>query len=289
MGCLPESGGCERQRTDPFVDHLNWLEGTNYIHSVCLDVLYRNSPQPEALYIDKASGARLVIERKNLVWPPEYAVGHKNDHFLVDLVSDELKDLVNDDAYELQLDFTISGTTAELEEYADVIAQTVISRFPEIRGGLRVGSTQEGRRWAFWRGDRANRAFHRNPETGLGVHWDVRSSEDHDRKPPEGFVKEVARLFGACVPKFEPYMDARRILVIEQHGDMRYMGAWWWKRVLDVVMPPPEIQELWDGMFDWLDDYQQGWTFEKLYPSPELINLNLKPAKASAENPENSF
>ncbi len=84
------------------------------------------------------------------------------------------------------------------------------------------------------------------------------------------------------MPKFEPYIDARRLLVIEQHGDMRYMGAWWWKRVLELVVPPPEIQELWDGMFDWLDDYEQGWTFEKLYPTSELtdaINLDLKPAK----------
>lgn len=30
--------------------------------------------------------------------------------------------------------------------------------------------------------------------------------------------------------------------------------------------PPSEITEIWDGMFDWLDDYEQGWTFEKLYP-----------------------
>lgn len=130
MGCLPESGGCERQRTDPFVDHLNWSEGTNYVHSECLDVLYRNSPQPEALYIDKGSGARLVIERKNLVWPPEYAVGHKNDHFLVELVSDGLKDLISYEAYELQLELAISGTTAELEEYADVITQHVRANFP---------------------------------------------------------------------------------------------------------------------------------------------------------------
>lgn len=70
---------------------------------------------------------------------------------------------------------------------------------------------------------------------------------------------------------------------------MRYMGAWWWKRVLDVVIPPPEIQELWDGMSDWLDDYEQGWIFEKLYPSRELADLDLKPAKTSGENPENAF
>lgn len=145
---------------------------------------------------------------------------------------------------------------------------------------MTVGSTQEGRRWSFWRGDRADRAFHGDPETGLGVHWDVSSSEDHNGKPPDGFLKEVSRLFDACVPKFEPYMDARRILVIEQNGDMRYMGAWWWKRVLELVLPPPEIQELWDGMSDWLDDYEQGWTFEKLYPVGDLTDLALKPAEA---------
>ncbi|HEY2972037.1 MAG TPA: hypothetical protein VGJ48_05955 [Pyrinomonadaceae bacterium] len=52
--------------------------------------------------------------------------------------------------------------------------------------------------------------------------------------------------------------------------------------MLELVVPPPEIQELWDGMYDWLDDYEQGWTFEKLYPTNELtdaVNLDLKPAK----------
>jgi hypothetical protein len=68
-------------------------------------------------------------------------------------------------------------------------------------------------------------------------------------------------------------MDARRILVIEQHGDIRHLGAWWWKRVLDVIVPMPEIEELWDGMFDWLDDYEQGWTFEKLSPLDPLPRL----------------
>ena len=281
MGCLPESGGCERQRTDPFVNHLNWLEGTNYVHKACLDVIDRNTPQPEALYVDEDSGARLVIERKNLVWPPEYAVGHKNDHFLVDLVTEGLRDLISDDAYELQLELAISGSRVELEEFAGLITQTVRARFAEIRGGMRVGSTQAGRRWAFWRGDKQERTLEGAPETGLGVHWDVPSG-DSSGKPPDGFLKEVARLFGACVPKFEPYIDARRLLVIEQHGDLRYMGAWWWKRVLELVVPPPEIQELWDGMFDWLDDYEQGWTFEKLYPISELadaVNLDLKPTK----------
>src|SRR6267142_2645673 len=125
MGCLPESGGCERQRTDPFVHHLNALAGTDYTHSECLDLLYRNSPQPEALYVDEATGGRLVIERKNLVWPPEYAVGHNNVHFLVDRVIDGLSTLTDDDAYEIQFDLGVSGTPGQLEEFAREIVETV--------------------------------------------------------------------------------------------------------------------------------------------------------------------
>ena len=57
-------------------------------------------------------------------------------------------------------------------------------------------------------------------------------SKHAERKPREGFLKEASRLFAACMAKFEPYMNARRILVIEQFGDIRYMGAWRWKGVL---------------------------------------------------------
>ncbi len=42
---------------------------------------------------------------------------------------------------------------------------------------------------------------------------------------------------------------------------------------LRVVPPPFEIDELWDGMFGWLDDYEQGWVFEKLYPLDPLPRL----------------
>src|ERR1044072_5360649 len=122
---------------------------------MCLGVGDRNSPQPEPLYIDHGSERQLVIERKNLVWPPEYAIGHKNDHFLVDLVTEGLRDLVSDDAYELHLDLSVSGSTGELEEFAAVIVETVRTRFPEIRAGMTVGSPQIGRRWNFCLGDRS--------------------------------------------------------------------------------------------------------------------------------------
>lgn len=52
MSCMATSGGCERHRTDPFVNHLNGTEGSRYRHEACLDRLHWDSPQPEALYVD---------------------------------------------------------------------------------------------------------------------------------------------------------------------------------------------------------------------------------------------
>jgi hypothetical protein len=39
------------------------------------------------------------------------------------------------------------------------------------------------------------------------------------------------------------------------------------------VPPSSEIDETWDGMFDWLDDNEKGWVFEKLYPLDPLPRL----------------
>src|SRR6185295_1465472 len=104
MGCLPESGGCERAQTDPFVDHLNDIEKSDYQHVACLDVIDRNSPQPEALYIDESTGERLVIERKNIVWPSDYAQRHKQDHLLGERLIEGLKDLTADAPYGVELE-----------------------------------------------------------------------------------------------------------------------------------------------------------------------------------------
>jgi hypothetical protein len=210
----------------------------------------------------------------------------------LDLVIAGLTDLTSDDAYELNLEPAVSGTREELQEFARLIIETVRARFLEIRSGMEVGSTQVGRRCAFWRGNRNDRGFENAPETGLGIHWEIPQSKDLGRKPPEGFLKEASRLFSACVAKFEPYMDARRILVVEQFGDIRYMGAWWWKGVLEIVAPPPAITEIWDAMFDWLDDYERDWTFEKLYPTTEIPELTIRltdPAKTPASRSENPF
>jgi hypothetical protein len=74
---------------------LNKLESSRFFRNACLDRIFRNSPQPEALYVDADSVERLVIERETLVWPTAYVIRHKNDHFVAELLIEGLQDLMS--------------------------------------------------------------------------------------------------------------------------------------------------------------------------------------------------
>lgn len=271
MGCLPESGGCERQRTDPFVSHLNELEGRHFLHDTCLDQVFRNSPQPEALYyIDADTADRLVIERKTLVWPRDYVVRHKNDHFLAGLLLQGLRDLTTNTPYGIVLEAGLVGRGDELTEFANQIVTTVRRHFPKVERGRMIGSTKMGRRWRFFREDPSTRKADDEPEKGLVVRWYPDKTLDLTVDPPDELLVDHSRLFDACVLKFQAYFDTRRILVIDQHGELRYTGGLWWAQIFERLPPPAEISEIWTGIHDWITDWDRGWIFDRLYPASTL-------------------
>lgn len=101
MTCMPISGRCERQRTALFMRHLNDSESTNYQHVQCLDRTIVDRPQPEVLYADEATNESLVIERKNFVWPPDYAKTHAFEHKAVDRITERLAGICDHNPYQL--------------------------------------------------------------------------------------------------------------------------------------------------------------------------------------------
>jgi hypothetical protein len=266
MGCLPDSGGCERQRTDPFVSYLSELEGKHFSHEKCLDRIYRNSPQPEALYIDTDTTEQLVIERKTLVWPRDYPSRHKNDHFVAHLLIEGLKDLTNNAPYTIELEAGLLGRRDDLAAFGNHITTVVRGRFPEVERGGIIGEAQSGHRWRFFRGNSVWRREDGQPEKGLVVEWSLDERLDLVSAPPSELLAEVSRLFESCVQKFQAYLHARRILLIDQYGDLRYLGDFWWKQVLEVLPVPSEIPEVWMATYDWITDWEEDWIFEKLYP-----------------------
>ena len=170
MGCLPNSGRCERQRTEPFVQHLNAIENTSYRHEACLDLVIRNRPQPEVLYIEPSTAQRMVIERKTLVWPIDYAERHQAFHFLANLILDELGELTADAPYGLTLQSGVSIDRQELREVTQEIVTQVTAHIADLRPGDVIVSIQSELPWEFYLESCGERSEF-SPPKGLIIRW----------------------------------------------------------------------------------------------------------------------
>jgi len=80
---------CEWSFLATFVSQFNRERGAGYTRSCCLDVRFRNSPQPEVLLVDVRNGSSLVIERKSVVWPRGYVAEHKAWHRKAERIAKE--------------------------------------------------------------------------------------------------------------------------------------------------------------------------------------------------------
>lgn len=281
MPCLPQSGGCERPFTDALVAYLNRTEGTHYVHLACLDITERTSPQPEALYADTESGHQLVIERKSVSWPDDYPYRHNNDHVVGDVFSHELKDLAVDDLYEIRLPLLMEGKRAELQAYALHAAKEIRANWSSIA----TGSALKGRA-----GDQWWWAFHKLPEwdreddasKGLKITWMGSDFSWEDildpAQLPNALSSAIEKIYKSCSAKFASYPEARRILLIDPHGDLQTESAEWWRAVCFELPPPSQIGEIWSGVFDWVADDTKDWVFEHLY-SASAINGSPSPTR----------
>ncbi len=265
MACLPHSGGCERRNTEPFVEHLNSAEGTGYRHEACLDLTPSDRPQPEALYVDPSSGARLTIERKSLIWPADYAQRHQNDHLVAGRIFDQVGAALRQAPFQLQLPDLIQGSRRELLAFADEVSRCVLVKF----SSLEPGATFQGvsGRWG-WRLRRQHEVEREEdePTSGLIVNW----SSSIDYLTPEacaearaGLAPELMRFFDACSRKFLGYEDTRRVLLLERIGNY-YLGEDDWTAILTDSPPPPQVDEVWlSECFVGAEDY---WDFERVFP-----------------------
>lgn len=269
MSCIPQSGGCEKPFTDVLVAHLNHSQETNYQHSACLDVADSATAQPEALYTDESIARQLVIERKSISWPVDYPYRHSNDHEVGDVFGDELGDLTADDLYEIRLPLLIEGKRADVLTFAREAAQQIRENWAIVASGRGLqDQTSEKLWWQFFRIPDEDRE-EGTPEKGLKIAWDGpwRSTFDYldPTSLPEPLTQAIRKIYKNCSGKFSSYMGARRILLLDPHGDLQKESATWWQEVWANLPPPPEIAEIWSGVLDWVDDEKKDWKFECLY------------------------
>jgi hypothetical protein len=261
MTCLPVSGGCERHLTDPFVECLNDSQGTCFAYQTCFHHI-NNEPQPEALYSATDTGARLVIERKSVVWPLNYVKRHQNDHLVAAILSEGLRELADLQPLSIRLEPSGLMSRKELESFARDIVASVRSSMDTLRTGRVLGSQRAGRSWT------CNVDFDRDPSdgplTGLIVRWPEPLESIRAEALPAQLTQKLLKLLDSTVKKFSGYPDARRILLLDPHGSIRHKDGSWWHRALKPL--PTAIPEIWLGIHDWVTDFDQGWEFEQVFP-----------------------
>jgi hypothetical protein len=267
MSCIPESGGCERPFTEAFVEHLNQTGGSHYVHRACLDRIDSMNPQPEALYVDSEQDLQLVIERKSISWPIDYPYRHKKSHFVTERFCEELTGLPPDDLYELRLPMLIEGKESELRAFALKAARQIRSQWSQVAAGsILKGIIDDRWPWAFgkvpdW--EKEDDA----PSKGLKFTF-VGSSSVFDYVDPTNLPAQLASalldIYSRCVRKFASYPEARRVLALDPHADLRYRDKDWWQGAFSALPPPAEINETWLGVFDWVAEDLEGWVFERL-------------------------
>jgi hypothetical protein len=264
VGCLVESGGCERAGTEPFIEHLNRLGKTRYVYKSCLDVLNRETPQPETLYVDEILNESVVIERKSIIWPPNYARGHANDHFVREQISKELDRIEFKDLYCLQLPWLIEGTKDELRAFSRGVAAQIKTLYFSLELGQVVRSrSRPGREWTFYIQPEEER-YEEAPDQGLGFVWLYKGYDEAlvqaERLPPE-LEKALNTIYRSCSRKFAGYLGSHRILLLHPYGDLVHMPGSWWDEALTKCPPPPIVNEAWLALFD---DEFGAWDFQCL-------------------------
>lgn len=256
--------------TDPFVQFLNLDEDASFRHVRCLDVWERNTPQPEALYEDPETGAQLVIERKAVVWPLEYAKRHRAYHDLMGSLTEELGEFCQDRPLTLELPVLRSVDKRELRELAGVVAEGIRENEDMLEGaGFSFTVGRDEFRVLPWI---ELDGYGTLATSGVAFHFDINARDPEKPAPenlPPGMRRILDRMFVACEKKFQEFGAARRVLLLDPCGAFWLSDTDWWKAVLSYQQPTACIDEIWLVFQDEDATGEAYWSIDLVY-SKEL-------------------
>lgn len=265
MACMPNRCRCEERILAPFVSHYNRTKGTQFVFQQRLD-LTGPSPQPEAAYADTETGRMLVLERKNFVWPADFAKLHDSLHVVSEIIGNRVRPALDPArAYRMTMRDDLRGSLPKLRSWADGVATAILSRMDAVNDGRTVRSRKAGREWSFREEQQCEREYYQ-PQTGLGFEFVGQPADlglEDDSWATAGALQEI---LASTARKFDGYEHASRILVLDPHGDLRWSGSTTWKEVLAAVRVPTDVDEIWISMHDTITDLDCGWIHQPLWP-----------------------
>ncbi|SNT13800.1 hypothetical protein SAMN05421770_104338 [Granulicella rosea] len=242
-----------------FVDHLNRVYGTAYALTRCLDVVQISgvtSKEPEVLLTDSENEQQMVIERKSVVWPPNYLHRHQLEHDFANTVWQHTRGSYRDATYELSLNSREFDQLdrKQIHDIANQIAAAMARVTPEqlpIRSRTPL-------RWSF---RKVPEGEQENQSPGIIVsHQQSLSFDDPDDDSARaGTTSQIQSQLEAAAAKFNNYSECRRVVLLDFYGTE--IGEDEIPELFKDVTIPNEIDVVWRTVRDWTseDTYDIGY------------------------------
>ena len=271
MSCLPPSAKCEWRDLKYFVAHWNAQRHSAFERTACLD-LCSQTKQPEVLCTDTQTGSKLVIERKSLLWPQNYAEIHHAEHRFWEFLTTAINRLnLPECPYSLHVEATNEVRDGELRRLANdissaidvdrhlLLTENIVTRPEPLRFTFRLESP----------GERDSDA----PPYGLAICSDEPQFDELGAPElvPAPFKLLVERLFQSTAGKFSNYTDCEKVLILNFSSPNLYihLDGNWWSRYFEMNPPQPSIDEVWASF-----EYEPSrWSFTQLHPQPVKSHL----------------
>jgi hypothetical protein len=266
MSCLPSSSKCEWRDLKHFVDHLNCVENADFTRTACLD-LCSTSKQPEVL-CTALSGAKMVIERKSIVWPINYAAKHHAEHRFFEMLNKKLSPLLDaKKPYEFRLSPLSAVSDRLLENHVEVIASLVKTNLNKLNSGGTVTSQLP---IAFdIREQTPGERDGDDPQSGICISMqevDVKLA-DGDGKIYKEFRELLSRLLASASEKFANCEQSRRIVLLQPISVGLFESIRSHEcRPLGKISIPGCIQEIWLA-FEYAPAH---WEYTQIHPTSAL-------------------
>ena len=251
---------------DEFVSHYNRECSRSYSHTECLDVVRAGGATPKApevLVTDSATGHRMAIERKAVIWPPKYVPKHKNEHAFASAVWQAIGPRFKDAHYKLTV------RSKQMEGLADADYQKIGRHI-----GLAVTQLSpadlpiERSAPVWWSLCLDDMPFYEEQKGVVVSHVDDELTlEVFDTDEAKlGTVAEMQKQLENASLKFADYSDARRLVLLDFYGTELHEDDI--PPILAAISIPAVIDEIWMTVKDWIshDDFQIG--YERIFVRP---------------------
>lgn len=245
-----------------FVSYYNCANQKAFSRTECLDLVRiggSTAKQPEVLLTDEANDEQMVIERKSVVWPPEYILRHNNEHLFAETIGEVTSGWFRDACYEL----VVSGRQMEVldarrtKSIATEIASAIVSLNSSHLPVRRTSPVK----WSF---RKASREEH-DDRTGIVViHSDSVGLHDClDGSAKSGTATEIQKELAAASLKFVNYRHARKLVLLD------FFGTELWEDDIPPLMSgmsvPDIIDEVWMSKRDWISEDEFEIGYERLF------------------------